>query len=135
MMDDEKYYALTATALLAKRNADGSVFKDEQGMGHLLDPMDALKLLGKIDSYSTGMGAFNLLVPVAAVRAAGLEDVWNKANFTTFPHKNAQHYDVGDYMLGVAIIERLELQAGEKWDAARARYEAATARTSSTVER
>ncbi len=123
-MDDAKHYALTATALLAKRNADGSIFKDEQGMGHLLDPVDALKLLGKIDSYSTGMGAFNLLVPVAAVRAAGLEEVWKKAGFTETRHKDALHYDVEDYMLGAQIIPRLELQAGETWKAARARYEA-----------
>ncbi len=111
---EEEQTALLATFLISKR-ADGS-----------LEPLDAAaadQLLGKIDSYSTGQGAFNLLVPESAITQVGLAlEGWKKAAKRTTRPDGSSAYDL-DYMTGVEMLGRLQNISGMQWANARALHE------------
>jgi len=114
MVDDqrspeERQMAMVATALFSKR-ADGHI--------ESLSAVDAAKLLGCIDSYNTGMGAFNLLVPVNKIKELDLnEALWGKAA-KTIDQNGRSMYDV-DYMTGIELISRLSVVSGKTWQEAR----------------
>lgn len=106
---EERQTAMVATALFSKR-ADGHI--------ESLSDVDAAKLLGCIDSYHTGMGAFNLLVPANKIKELGLnEELWGKAS-KTVDYKGRAMYDV-DYMTGIELISRLSVVSGKTWQEAR----------------
>ena len=132
-----KNIALWVTAL---------IFRDKDGKASLEDASkpasgeiqfsDALKiraatLLGKIDSYSTGQGAFNLLIPKTAIVGSGFhEKTWEDAQdaglLKTIQHGNPpkECYEV-DYMTATTeLLPRLEMVAGKKWSEARAQKDA-----------
>ena len=107
---EESATAMLATALMSKRSD-----------GHIVAPTatEATNLLGCIDSYNTGMGAFNLLVPKSKIQELGLNEVlWGRAAPVHTTDGRAV-YDV-DYMTGIELIGRLEVVAGKKWKDAQA---------------
>lgn len=111
---EEKETALLATFLISKR-ADGTLAP--------LDAAAAGQLLGKIDSYATGQGAFNLLVPQTALQHAGLaREGWEKAAKLTTLNDGSAAYDL-DYMTSVDLLGRLEFTSGITWADARALHE------------
>ena len=106
---EERQTAMVAHALVSKR-ADGHI--------ESLSDVDAAKLLGCIDSYNAGMGAFNLLVPANKIKELGLnEELWGKAS-KPVDYKGRTMYDV-DYMMGFELISRLSVVSGKTWQEAR----------------
>jgi len=117
------------------------IFRDQTGQVHLEDATkpasgeirfsDALKLraatlLGKIDSYSTGQGAFNLLIPKTAITDSGFhEKTWEDAQVAGLlkaqKHGNPpkDYYEM-DYMTATTeFLPRLEMVAEKSWNEAR----------------
>jgi len=103
----ERQTALLATALFSKR-ADGHI--------EAISAIEAAQFLGAIDSYPTGQGAFNLLVPASKITTLGLNaELWDKAAL----NKRGNQYEI-DYMTGVELISRLEVLSGKSWAEQRA---------------
>lgn len=123
-----KNVALWVTAL---------IFRDQTGHVTLEDATkpasgeiqfsDALKLraatlLGKTESYSTGQGAFNLLIPKSAIVGSGFhEKTWEDAQTAGLlkaqKHGNPpkDYYEM-DYMTATTeFLPRLEMVAGKSW--------------------
>lgn len=133
-MDEERQTDLLATRLLVASQPDGHIARTEAGNAAVIGQVEAQKLLGRIETVNSGMGAFTLMVPVAAIRQAGLETTW-QAYFTPTPYKGSAHYPVPDYMLGVNLLSRLETVAGTYYADARALYERTQAAKGSDLQR
>lgn len=125
-MDEQRQNDVIATRLLIASEPDGNMARHGKDAA-VITPMQAKALLGRIDTVNAGMGSFTLMVPVAAIRQAGLEATWHK-HFTQTMYKGAPHYPVQDYMLSVNILSRLEVVAGADYAQARALYEAHAAK-------
>lgn len=121
-MDEQRQRDLFATRLLIASEPDGNMARSGKD-AVVVTPMQAKTLLGRIETVNAGMGGFTLMVPVAAIRQAGLEATWHK-HFTPTMYRGALHYPVEDYMLSVNILSRLEVVAGTHYAEARALYEA-----------
>lgn len=134
-MDEERQNDLFATRLLIASQPGGKAMaRTASGEAAVIGRLEAKKLLGRIDTVNSGMGAFTLMVPAAAIREAGLETTW-QSFFTPVPHKGAPHYPVQDYMLSVNLLSRLEVVAEARYADARALYEQAQAGKGGTVQR
>lgn len=98
-VDQERQTSFVATALFSKR-ADGHI--------EPISATEAAQLLGSIDSYHTGQGSYNYLVPVQKITALGLNsELWEKA-----ATQRAGNYDL-DALTGTEFISRLEVLSGK----------------------
>lgn len=117
---EEIQTALVATTLFSKR-ADGHI--------EMLSPQNAAAFLGAIDSYNTGQGSFNLLVPKTKIHELGLnQELWDRVGGSGREHniKGREYYDI-DCVTGFEFISRLEVISGKKWSDMRAVKEAVDA--------
>jgi hypothetical protein len=125
-MFGDKQTGMLATALFSKRQ-DGSIAA--------LSAMDAKNLMGRIDSYSTGMGAFNLLIPARAIQKLGLdESLWQQSTKPSHMKDGTAAYDM-DYMTGIEFVSRLEVLAGCSWPEAQAFKASIDATRDGTIEK
>lgn len=91
------------------------LFVQEDG-SPMIQKAAATQLLAQIDSMPMGLGSSSLLVPVDAIKTAGLRaGLWEEEGFSILSHKGQPCYSIPEPMAHF-LQDSLELQAGQGVD-------------------